>query len=143
MTFAMKMVRRTGMAALAWALACGCGTALAQQPNALPALPGASAAPAPAAPAPGPRLMTPEQKRDEADSADLRTERAVKPQISIPLGRKAAAPSPPGKPITRVLNRGSTPAGGGIDDAAARCEAQPDTLRAQCRDKLSRENGPR
>ena len=140
----MKIARRTGVATLVYSLACAlaCGAVVAQQPNALPVLPGASAAPAPARPAPGPRLLTPEQKRDDAAPAgDLRPERPVEPQISIPLGKKTGAA--PGKPAARVLNRGKTPADGGIDDAAARCEAQPDALRAQCRDKLSRENGPR
>ena len=77
------------------------------QPAAPTAASAASAASAPVAPlAPkGPRLLTPKEKRDNAEAAaspDLRPDRPVVPQIRIPLGRKptpAASPaSGPQKP---------------------------------------------
>jgi len=67
----------------------------------------ASAASAPSAPSTlkGPRLLTPKEKRDNAETAaapDLRPDRPVVPQIRIPLGRKparaATAASAPPKP---------------------------------------------
>jgi hypothetical protein len=67
----------------------------------------ASAASAPSAPSTlkGPRLLTPKEKRDNAEAAaspDLRPDRPVVPQIRIPLGRKpapaATAASGPPKP---------------------------------------------
>jgi hypothetical protein len=67
----------------------------------------ASAASAPLAPltSKGPRLLTPKEKRDNAEAAaapDLRPDRPVVPQIRIPLGRKpapaATAASGPPKP---------------------------------------------
>ena len=74
------------------------------QPAAPAAASAASAASAPAAPK-GPRLLTPKEKRDNAEAAaspDLRPDRPVVPQIRIPLGRKptpAASPaSGPQKP---------------------------------------------
>ena len=77
------------------------------QPAAPAASSAASAASAPLAPlAPkGPRLLTPKEKRDNAEAAaspDLRPDRQVVPQIRIPLGRKpapaATAASGPAKP---------------------------------------------
>src|SRR5712671_490365 len=74
------------------------------QPAAPTASSAASAASAPSAPK-GPRLLTPKEKRDNAEAAaapDLRPDRPVVPQIRIPLGRKparaAAAASAPPKP---------------------------------------------
>ena len=98
----------------------------------------ASAPPAsvPATTKTGPRLLTPAETRNSATvPGDLRPEHPVTPQISIPLGRKpppiSAAPAPP--------RRNAAP-GAGIDDAAARCEAQVgEQVRAKCRDKLARE----
>jgi len=60
----------------------------------------ASAASAPVAPPPpkGPRLLTPKEKRDNAEAAaspDLRPDRPVVPQIRIPLGRKPAPAASP------------------------------------------------
>ena len=78
--------------------------ALSAQPAASSA---ASAASAPSAPSTlkGPRLLTPKEKRDNAEAAaapDLRPDRPVVPQIRIPLGRKhapaATAASAPPKP---------------------------------------------
>jgi hypothetical protein len=91
----------------------------------------------------GPRLLTPEESRESGTAAgDLRPERQVTPQVSIPLGKK---PPPPTRP---KASSGTAPrngaAAGGINDAAARCEAQVDKqARATCRDKLARETRAR
>ncbi|MEP7299122.1 MAG: hypothetical protein ABI702_23305 [Burkholderiales bacterium] len=106
-----------------------------------PAPPGAASAAATASmPSSGPRLLTPAEKRDNADVAaapDLRPDRSVVPQISIPLGRKPAEPRP--KPLARK----PAAAPGQIGDAAARCEAlSGDLERAACRKKLARSRAP-
>lgn len=92
--------------------------------------PAASAASAVPLSRPGPRLLTPEQSRDnDTAPGEVRPERPVQPQISIPL-----KPAP-----TRQLGSapGSDtrpgPAGGKVDDAAARCNAIVGTQsRTQC-----------
>ena len=97
------------------------------------------AASAPPAAKPGPRLLTPAESRDSASPpGDLRPEHPVTPQISIPLGKR---PPPPLKSESRPARPGGNAASsGGIDDAAARCEAQlGEQVRAKCRDKLARE----
>ena len=86
----------------------------------------------------GPRLLTPEQKRDNAEltaAPESRPDRAVTPQLTIPLGRKAAP--------TAV--RGSkAPASGGVDDAAARCEAlSGKQARLICLDRAARDTKAR
>lgn len=109
----------------------------AAQPASAPALPGASA---PAA-KPAPRPLSPNELRESASPpGDLRPENPVKPQISIPLGKK---PVPSLAPEPRAQRRiGSASAvTGGIDDASARCEAEVgDAARAACRDKLAQTN---
>lgn len=98
--------------------------------------PAADAAPAPVSPAKtGPRLLTPTEKRDSATPAgELRPERPVTPQISIPLGRKPAPPSP-----TAPLRHGTpVPGTPGVDEAAVRCETLVgEQVRAKCRDKAA------
>ena len=96
-----------------------------------------SAASAASAAKPGPRLLTPGESRDSATPpGDLRPERRVTPQISVPLGK---TPPGPVKSESRALRRGKA-ASGVIDDAAARCEAQSDEqARAKCRDTRARE----
>lgn len=118
-------------AALAFALALPAATA---QTSVTGPVPGASA-PRPAKPPP--RRLTPAEMRDSAASpADDRPAGAVTPQISIPLGKK---PAPPLKPYSPAARRDVAAAPGGIDDAAARCEAQTsEAARAECRDKLTR-----
>jgi hypothetical protein len=114
----------------------------ASQPIALPELPAAPgvAASAPSASAPGPRQRSPAETGNRATApGDLRPERPVAPQISIPFGR-TSPPAPTGRETRVVRRAGNVPASGGIDDAAARCEAQTDAqLRADCRAKLARE----
>ena len=92
---------------------------------------------APRAAKPGPRALTPAELRESASSpADDRPEGAVTPQLSIPFGKSAAAPL---KPDSRAQRRGAAASSGGIDDSAARCEAQSDAeVRAACRAKLTR-----
>lgn len=121
-------------------------TAFAVQAQAQVAAPApilaASAAPATTAKT-GPRLLTPGQSRDSATTAgDVRPERRVTPQVSIPLGKKPTATTQPKRPPSSAQRNGA--AAGGINDGAARCEAQVDEQeRAKCHDKLAREGGKR
>ena len=87
---------------------------------------------------PGPRLLTPEEKRDNVSPADnARPEGTVTPQINIPLGPKPTAPLK----LERnkdPLSRRAAPAA--IDDSAARCSALVDAAeRASCLDRQSRQ----
>ena len=111
----------------------------ASAPLAAPELP-ASGASAPASPAPvGPRLRSPIETGNRATvPGDLRPERPVTPQISIPFGK---SPPPLAKGEPRGTKRGVPPVvAGGVDDAAARCESQvDDQVRATCRARLARE----
>ncbi len=109
--------------------------AASAQTSAPPPVSAASAS-APSTIPPGPRLQTPAQRRDSASPpGDLRPERPVTKQLSIPLGKNAL---PPSKSEARAARRGSTAASGGIDDSAARCEARADEQeRASCRDQLT------
>ena len=120
--------------AAAMALAASSFAAQAQVATPAPIL-AASAAPAAKT---GPRLLTPTQSRDSATTAgDVRPERAVTPQVSIPLGKKPTPSALPKRPP-------GSAAAGGINDGAARCEAQVDEQeRAKCHDKLARERGKR
>lgn len=107
--------------------------------SALPALPAwaqasapAARASAPPAPAPkGPRLLSPAEKRANANAAtspDQRPERPVVPQIKIPFGKApppAPAPAPP--PLRKAPPNG-------VGDTAARCDAlTTEEERAACR----------
>ena len=119
--------------------------------SAVPSLPAwaQASAPAPTASAPsappakGPRLLSPAERRDNADAAtspDLRPERPIVPQISIPFGK-----SPPPLPASASAPRAArkAPTGGGVADAAARCDAQPsDEERAACRKRNARISAP-
>lgn len=79
-----------------------------------------------ARPKPAPRVMSPEEKRDTA-SHDIQADRAAEPQVSIPLKG-----SKPGSAAEAKATRG------GIDDAAARCNAEAtEAARAACRDKAA------
>ena len=100
--------------------------------------PPTSGASAPPAAKPGPKLLTPAELRNSASPpGDLRPDDPVTPQISIPLSKRPPAPL---KQELRAVRRGTAASSGGIDDAAARCEAQSDEqARATCRDKLARE----
>ena len=100
-----------------------------------PAAPPSAASAAPAA-KPRPRLMTPAEAGDSASPrGELRPERPVTPQLTIPFGKK-----PPGPTTARAARPSNAASSGGIDDATARCEAQPDAqLRAACRARPVRE----
>jgi hypothetical protein len=103
-----------------------------------------TAASAASSPAPvGPRVMTPTEQRrnvDEASAPDLRPDRPVVPQISVPLGRK---PPVPAGAASRAPRSGAAPTPGHIGDAAARCESAPDDLeRAACRKRLAQTKPP-
>lgn len=85
---------------------------------------------------PAQTVPTPAETRDSAaPPGALSPGPVVTPQITIPLVR--AVPVPVDPPAVR----GGKPAPvGGINDAAARCEAQADVqARAKCRDRLARE----
>ena len=102
------------------------------QSNAQPAAPVASSA---AATKPGPRVVTnTEQRETSAAPGALRPDPKVAPQVSIPLVSTPVSAAK--KPFT---GRGSTAAPtGGIDDSAARCDAEMTAqLREQCRSKLA------
>ena len=115
------------------ALATSLFAAMAQTSTLLPSA-GASA---PTAAKAGPRALTPAELRDSASPDDLRPEGPVKPQISIPLGKTAPVPL---KSQLRAARPGAAASSGGINDAAARCEAQTDEqARAKCRDKFAHE----
>jgi hypothetical protein len=94
---------------------------------------------APASAPVGPRLRTPAETGKRATApGDLSPERPVTPQLTIPFGKNP----PPAKTEPRPLRRGTPPppTAGGVDDSAARCEAQQDEqVRATCRAKLARE----
>ena len=111
------------------------------QPSAPAPMVAASATPAPL---PGPRLLTPEQKRDNADltaAPESRAERAVTPQVTLPLGKNAPPLTPP-RPAA-IRNHKAT-AAGDIDDAAARCEAvSGKQARLVCLDRAARNAKPR
>ena len=101
------------------------------------AAPAASApASAPAPSTPEPRVQTPTELRDSATPpGDLRPEERVTPQIVIPL-RKTA---PSTKAQRAAARRGvAASASGGIDDSAARCEAEASkATREACRASLA------
>jgi len=102
-----------------------CAGALAQ--TGLPGI--APSAPRPAKPAP--RLMTPAETRDSAAApGQLRPERPVLPQVSIPLGKM------PPRPAARAGSAST----GAVHDATARCmalESEPE--RAKCLTRTGRE----
>jgi hypothetical protein len=90
----------------------------------------------------GPRLLSPSEMRDRTTQpGDIRPERPVERQINIPIGRK---PPPQPKTEARAIearNARRTPAASaaGVDDAAARCEAEvDDAVRSICRDKRAK-----
>lgn len=122
------------------AFATNAALAQASAPMAEPVVP-ASAASAPAsASRAGPRLRSPAETGNRATApGDLRPERPVTPQISIPFGK---TPPPPPKGESRAPKRGNPAAPNGtVDDAAARCESQvDDQVRAACRARLERES---
>ena len=86
----------------------------------------------------GPRLQSPAEQRDSADAVsapELRPDRPVVPQISVPLGRTPPVPTPS---ASRPRSGAAAPPGH-IGDAAARCESLPgDQERAICRKQLAR-----
>ena len=85
---------------------------------------------------PAPRRQSAtESSANAAAPGELRPERPVTPQISIPLGKTAPAPL---KTPARAPRAGSPAPAGGVDDAAARCQAEEDaSLRAECRARLA------
>lgn len=127
--------------AVACVIACAAQVALAQPsvPPAAADVPASGASAPAAAPPVGPRLRSPAETGNRATvPGDLRPERPVTPQVSIPFGK---SPPPPSKREQRVIERNTAASGGGVDDAAARCESQvDDNLRAACRARLARES---
>lgn len=132
-------LRLTLLATLALALGPVSAFSQASAPLAMPELP-ASGASAPAATAPtGPRLRSPAETGNRAAApGELRPERPVTPQISIPFGKKQTPPDKREEP--RAIKRGKPEPTGDVDEAAARCDSQVDPgVRASCRAKLARE----
>ena len=112
--------------------------ALAQSSAPPPAAASAASAASAQAPA-GPRVLTPTEQRNNADNAsapDLRPDRPVVPQISVPFGR--APPAPGSAPSTPRRRGEAAPLPAPIGDAAARCESLTSDLeRAACRKRLA------
>ena len=102
--------------------------------------PGASS-PALAGSKTGPRLLSPNESRDIGTSpGDLRPERPVTPQISVPLGRRDRSERDAQRRDARGRGDAATTPG----DAVARCEAQRgEQVRAKCRDDLARQERTR
>jgi len=110
---------------------------LASQAQYTPPASAARVTVAPSAPAPAkppPRAMSPATQRDSAAMPDeTRPEGKPVPQLSIPLGR-----GEPTKTTVGVSKTGKSRTGGGVDDSAARCNAEADdTARALCRDRAA------
>ncbi len=124
--------------AAALTLAAWLNSSIAQTATVPPPLLAASA-PTPVKPVPRP--LSPTALRESASPpGDLRPEDPVKPQISIPFGKKPATPLAPEPRAQRRIGSAST-AAGGINDASARCEAEVgDAARAACRNKLAQIN---
>ncbi|MDE2093671.1 MAG: hypothetical protein KGI87_07455 [Burkholderiales bacterium] len=134
----MKAHRLLPLAVAGLLFAIGAASAVAQPVAPQPL----DAASGPPALLPGPRLPTPAQSRDRATPpGELRPEHPVMPQIRIPFGK---APPAPSKPLPHAVRSGRNAPTGGIDDAAARCEARHGVpARARCRDQNAHENAPR
>jgi hypothetical protein len=104
-----------------------------------PKLAPAASSVAPIAPGvkPPPRILSPQEKRDSnAQPDDLRVDRAVTPQLTIPFGK-----TPPGsaKGDARAARRSPAASAVGVDDSVARCEAEADDAsRAICRDNRAK-----
>lgn len=102
----------------------------------------AANASAPIAVKPGPRLVSPvEMNQNASPPGELRPENPVTPQIVIPLRNQSAVQPQPEKRKPKAAKPAPT---GGVNDAAARCEALSDAAaRAACRDKVPPETSPR
>jgi len=127
----MKRIQRLGaLGSLLLALLplpCAMAQTAASQPNIA-----ASAVPAGK---PEKKILTPAESRDSATApGDLRPERRVTPQISIPLNKSGQVPA---KSLVTPPPRAKPAPSGGIEDAAARCAALADAkARDDCRAKL-------
>ena len=84
------------------------------------------------------KILTPSESRDSATApGDLRPDRRVTPQITLPL-TEAGRVVPP-KSVLIPSPRADPAPSGSIDDAAARCLALADAqARDQCLAKLAR-----
>lgn len=118
------------------------GAACAASAQTPPPPPPAVGNPAPPKLPDGPRLLTPEEKRDNAAPPnEQQPEGEVQPQISIPLGPQGA-PLPTAPRAVAPGRSASVPAG--VDDGVARCKAVADPqARARCRAGQPREPLPR
>lgn len=106
--------------------------AVMAQSSALPSV--AASAPRPAKPVRLPaRPLTPAELRESSSpTIDDRREGTATPQLSIPLGKTAPAQLKPAARPARIAAAAAA-AASGIDDRAARCEAQADaSARAAC-----------
>lgn len=121
---------------LAAALALSTGAASAETRPPVPA----AIASAPTVIKSGPRLVSPvEMNQNASPPGELRPENPVTPQIVIPLRNPPPAALASEKP---ALRSGKT--AGGVNDAAARCEALTDAAaRRVCLDKVRSSAVPR
>ena len=128
----MKTTRFTLAAAALLGLCPLAGQAQSSPPASAPRITVAPSAPAPVKPVP--RAMSPATQRDSAAMPDeTRPEGKTVPQLSIPLGKGA-----PTKATVGVPKGSKSPTSGGVNDSAARCNAEADdTARALCRDRAA------
>ena len=97
--------------------------------------------PAASAPVPGKRQTRPltaaEKRESAASPGELRPERTITPQITIPLGKTPpdAARTTPGTSTGTGTGKTGKPSGSAVNDSAGRCAAIADeNERAKCRD---------
>ncbi len=123
-----------GIAALAF------GTTVLAQTGLAPASP---SAPSPASAAqdvpgrlrPTPKVTAPSDAQRSLQLNNPQPEGRVTPQIRIPIGKKDDAPVLQRRPTD---TGSTTPANGGVGDAAAQCQAQRgEQARAKCRGQLA------
>ena len=100
-----------------------------------PVVPKPAPKPAPK-PKPTPRPMSPSAQREAATMPDeTRPQGQAVPQLNIPLGK---GPTGAAKPTVNSGVPGKKATTGGVNDAAARCGAEPDVAaRAACRDRAA------
>lgn len=115
-------------------------SALAASAETRPPVPAANAS-APTVVKSGPRLVSPvEMNQNASPPGELRPENPVTPQIVIPLRNQSAVQPLPDK---RALKAAKSTPTGGVNDAAARCEALTDAAaRAACRNKVAPATSP-
>jgi hypothetical protein len=128
----MKTTRFTLAVAVLLGLCPLAGQAQSNPPDSARSVGLAPSAPAPAKPVP--RALSPATQRDRAAMPDeTRPVGKTVPQLSIPLGKGEPIPATVGVP-----KNGKRHSSGGVDDSAARCDAEADdAARALCRKRAA------